>query len=319
MMIERLVKDNKKFMVMLAITFTILVALPLCLRGGWISLVTEMLILSLSACSVNLLMGYTGMISFGSAGLYAVGAYTTAILLTRYNIPFAFALVSGPVIALIISYIVGWFCVRRTATYFALLTLAFGQLLHTIMFEWYGFTGGDDGIVGIELPQFLSSPTNCYYFILAIVLACLLLQWIIVKSPFGKMLTCIRENPERAEFIGIDVHKSQLIVFVIHGFFLGIAGSLFCVLNRNVFPDYANWPKGAEMLIACIFGGMHNFLGPVFGAITYLALDKLVVSFTEYWPLVLGLIVVLCVLFLPGGIIGFVSEKWRVRFRGERG
>ena len=244
MIIERLVRDNKQLTVMLAITFAILFTLPLCLGGGWISFANEILIVALSACSVNLLMGYTGMISFGSAGLYAVGAYTTAILITRYNVPFAFALVCGPVITLIISYIVGWFCVRRTATYFALLTLAFGQLLHTIMFEWYDFTGGDDGIVGIAIPEFLYSPTNGYYFTLAIVLACLLVQWIIVNSPFGKMLTCIRENPERAEFIGIDVHKSQLIVFVIHGFFLGIAGSLFCVFNRNVFPDYANWPKG---------------------------------------------------------------------------
>ena len=291
--------------------------LPLFIGLGSVSLVNEMLILAVAACGLNLILGYTGMVSFGPAGLYAVGAYTTALLLVYTKIPFGLTLIAGPLMAGIASVIVGWFCVRLTRVYFSLLTLAFSQIIHTIIFEWYGFTGGDDGIVEIPVPEFLESITNYYYFSLIIVVVCLALMWMIVNSPFGKTLQALRENPERTESIGIHVRRYQLSAFVLSGFFLGVAGSLFCGFNKNVFPDYAHWMKSSEMLVVCLLGGVYNFLGPVAGSIVYMFLDKLITSYTEYWPLVLGLVIIALLIFLRGGIVGFIAE--RVAIARQRG
>ena len=238
-----------------------------------------------------------------------MGAYTTALILIYTKIPFGLAFAAGPLVAAIASVIIGWFCVRLTHVYFALLTLAFAQIIPTIVFEWYGFTKGDDGIVDIPIPQFLDSIINYYYFSLIIVCVCLALMWMIVTSPFGKTLQALRENPERTEFIGIHVRLYRLSAFVLSGFFLGAAGSLFCGFNKNVFPNYAHWMKSTEMLVVCLLGGLYNFLGPVVGSIVYILLDKIITSFTQYWPLVLGLVVLALLLFLKGGIAGFVSEK----------
>lgn len=289
--------------------FAFFAVLPLFIGPGWISIVNEMLILAVAACGLNLILGYTGMVSFGPAGLYAVGAYTTALLLVYTKIPFGLTLIAGPLIAGIASVIVGWFCVRLTRVYFSLLTLAFSQIIHTIIFEWYGFTGGDDGIVEIPVPEFLESITNYYYFSLIIVVVCLALMWMIVNSPFGKTLQALRENPERTESIGIHVRRYQLSAFVLSGFFLGVAGSLFCGFNKNVFPDYAHWMKSSEMLVVCLLGGVYNFLGPVAGSIVYMFLDKLITSHTQYWPLVLGLVILALLIFLRGGIVGFIAER----------
>jgi branched-chain amino acid transport system permease protein len=283
--------------------------LPLVLPLSWLSLLTEMLILALAACGLNLILGYAGMVSFGPAGLYAVGAYTTALFLVYTELPFWLAFVAGPVFAGIIAIVIGWFCVRLTHVYFALLTLAFAQIVHTILFEWYAFTKGDDGIVGIPIPLLLNSIPNYYYFSLGVVCICVALIWMIVNSPFGKTLQALRENPERTEFIGINVRLYQLAAFVLSGFFLGVAGSLFCGFNKNVFPAYAHWMKSTEMLVVCLLGGIYNFLGPIVGSLVYILLDKVITSYTHYWPLVLGLVVIALLLFLKGGIAGAFAEK----------
>jgi branched-chain amino acid transport system permease protein len=291
------------------IAFVLLALMPAFIGKSWVSLLCEILILTVAASGLNLMMGYTGMISFGPAGLYAVGAYTTALLIVKTGAPFGLALIAGPVVATLLSLIVGWFCVRRTAVYFALLTLAFSQLIHILVFKWYGFTGGDDGIVDIGVPSFLSSIESYYYFALACTALCLLAMRIIVNSAFGKALQVIRENPGRAEFIGLNVRRYQLMAFVIQGFFLGVAGSLECGFIHNVFPPIANWPKSIEMIIACLLGGMYHFLGPFVGATVYILLDKVITGWTEYWSLVLGIVVVFLVLFFRGGIAGFISER----------
>jgi branched-chain amino acid transport system permease protein len=296
--------------VWLVIVLAFLAVLPTFISLGYVSLLIEMLILAIAACGLNLIMGYAGMVSFGPAGLYAVGAYTTALLIVKTGIPFGLAMIAGPVVAALVGVLVGWFCVRRTAVYFALLTLAFSQIIYTIVFQWYSFTGGDNGIVGIGVPDSLSSITHYYYFTLAMSVICIGIMWMICNSSFGRTLQAIRENPERTAFIGIHVRRYQLVAFVLSSFFLGAAGSLFCGFNHNVFPVYAHWSKGADILVVCLLGGMYNFLGPVLGSIVYILLDKTITSFTEYWPLVLGLIVVSAVLFLRGGIAGFISEKF---------
>lgn len=301
----------------LAAAVFVFLLLPLFLPAGWLSLVNEMIILAVAACGLNLMLGYAGMVSFGPAGLYALGAYTTALILYYTQMPFYLAFFAGPVMAAIGSIIIGWFCVRLTQVYFALLTLAFAQIVHTIVFEWYAFTKGDDGIVDIPVPAFLESIPHYYYFSLIVVCICLGLMWMIVNSPFGKTLQALRENPERTEFVGINVRLYRLSAFVLSGFFLGVAGSLFCGFNKNVFPNYAHWMKSTEMLVVCLMGGIHNFLGPVVGSFVYILLDKVITSFTQYWPLVLGLVILALLLFLRGGIAGFIQEKLNVRRKKE--
>ncbi len=292
--------------------------LPIVLQEGYLSLVNEMLILAVAACGLNLMMGYAGMVSFGPAGLYAVGAYTTGLILVYTKIPFWLALAAGPIMAGVVSVVVGWFCVRLTHVYFSLLTLAFSQIIHTILFEWYDFTKGDDGIVDIPVPSFLSSITHYYYFSLVAICVCLFVLWKIVNSPFGKTLQALRENPERTEFIGINVRRYQLAVFIISGVFLGIAGALYCGFNKNVFPDFADMMKSTEMIVVCLMGGIYNFLGPVVGSVVYMFLDKLISSNTHYWPLVLGCVIIALLIFMRGGVVGFVSEKLAPRGE-ERG
>lgn len=297
------------------LAFCLLAVLPAFIGMSWVSLLCEVLILTVAASGLNLMMGYTGMISFGPAGLYGVGAYTTALLIVKAGVPFGLAMIAGPLVVTVVSLIVGWFCVRRTAVYFALLTLAFSQLIHIVIFKWYGFTGGDDGMVDIPIPSFLSSIDSYYYFALVCTALSLLAMWIIVNSAFGKALQVIRENPGRAEFIGLNVKRYQLTAFVIQGFFLGVAGSLECGFIHNVFPPIANWPKSIDIIIACLLGGMYQFLGPFVGSTVYILLDKVVTSWTEYWSMVLGIVVILLVLFFRGGIAGFVSERLSARRR----
>jgi branched-chain amino acid transport system permease protein len=299
---------------LLIILIIFLSAVPFVFPPSWVSLANEMLILALAGCALNLMLGYSGMVSFGPAGLYAVGAYTTAILLTRYHLPFAAAVILAPVVAALVGGIVGWFCVRRSAVYFALLTLAFAQIIWTIIFQWYDFTGGDNGIVSIPIPETLFSITHSYYYILAIVLFCIILLWKIVHSPFGTTLQAIRENPLRTEFIAVHVKRYQLAVFVISSFFLGVAGSLFCVFAGSVFPDYAHWAKSTDMLVICLLGGIYNFAGPIVGSVVYIFISKIISKNTTYWMFFLGIIVMILVLYMRNGIVGFATEKLS-RFR----
>jgi branched-chain amino acid transport system permease protein len=287
-----------------------LLVVPLVLKESWVSLANEMLIMALSGCALNLMLGYAGMVSFGPAGLYAVGAYTTAILLTRYHSPFVLAVIAAPIISGVAGAIVGWFCVRRSAVYFALLTLAFAQIIWTIIFEWYDFTGGDNGIVSIPIPEFFFTISHCYYFSLIIVGVCLFLLWTIVQSPFGKTLQAIRENPNRTEFIAIHLRRYQLAAFVLSSTFLGIAGSLFCIFSGSVFPDYAHWVKSTDMLIVCLLGGFYNFAGPLVGSFAYIFLSKLISKQTMFWMFFLGVVIVFLVLFMRNGIMGYLTEKF---------
>jgi len=286
-----------------------LLVVPFIFPQSWVSLINEMLIMALAGCALNLMLGYGGMVSFGPAGLYAVGAYTTAILLTKFGAPFFIAVLAAPVVAAIVGAVVGWFCVRRSAVYFALLTLAFAQIIWTVIFEWYDFTNGDNGIVSIPIPEALYSIMNVYYFSLLIVTACVFVIWRIVKSPFGSTLQAIRENAMRTEFIAVPVRRYQLAAFVLSSFFLGIAGSLFCVFAGSVFPDYAHWVKSTDMLVVCLLGGIYNFAGPIVGSGVYILISKVISKNTTYWMFFLGIIVVFLVLYMRNGMVGFAAEK----------
>lgn len=283
--------------------------LPFFIGEGWTGLVIETFIMAIAASAANLMTGYSGLVSFGIAGFYGAGAYITGLLITKLATPFGAALLAGPIGCAILALPIGWFCVRRTAVYFSMLSLAFSQLMYVVVYTWYGFTGGDDGIVGVSVPDFLSSVFSYYYFVLAILVITLVVMRIIIQSPFGKTVQALRENPDRSNFIGINVRSYQHAVFVLSSFFLGLAGSLYCGFNKNVFADYLFWVKTFEIIIVYLLGGIFNFMGPTIGAFIYIFANKIITRYTEYWPMALGMLIVLITLFMPNGVAGFISER----------
>jgi branched-chain amino acid transport system permease protein len=285
---------------------------------------TDIAILALFAVSLNLLLGYTGLVSFGHAAYFGVGAYTTGILMKKLGLPFLLAFPAGGVVAGLVALVFGVFCVRLTKIYFAMLTLAFAQIVWAICFKWNDVTGGEQGMPEIpyptldwmgRLPLLGDLRTSDHFYLLTVVLVGLCL-WVlrrIVGSPFGRILTTIRENPERAEFIGVNVRRFELAAFVIAGAFAGLAGALFGIFNRGVFPDFVYWPKSSEALIMTILGGMNYFYGPAVGALVLLVLNQQITSYTQYWPFILGTILIVLLFAFPGGIVGAlhtVVRRW---------
>jgi branched-chain amino acid transport system permease protein len=282
---------------------------PLFMNENWLSLIIEMLLLALAASALNLLLGDCGIVSFGHAGFFGVGAYAFGLLAYYKIVPFGIAFLLGIVAVILFAVIAGWFVVRLVEIYFALLCLAFSQIIWVIVSAWYGVTHGDDGLNGIPVPNWLHSTTNCYYFVLVVVALCLAGLYLTRESPFGRSLRALRDNRTRASAIGIDIRKHIFIAFVISGLFCGVAGILLVVHLHCAFPSYVNFIKSGEFLFVCLLGGMYNYVGPIVGAFLYLFLHHLITRYTEYWPLVLGLGIVLIAIFFRGGVAGFVIEK----------
>lgn len=305
---------RKNHLVGYVLVLLVVGVLPFFISAGWSSLVIEIFIMTIAATAANLMTGYAGLVSFGIAGFYGAGAYITALLVMKAGLPFGLAFIGGPIGVAVLALPIGWFCIRRTAIYFSMLSLAFAQLLYVIVYTWYSFAGGDDGIVGIPIPAFLRSTSAYYYFALMVTIASLAVMWMIVNSPFGKTIQALRDNPERTGFIGINVKRYQHAVLIISAFFLGLAGSLYCGFNQNVFADYINWPKTFEIIIVYLLGGIYNFIGPSLGAVIYIFLSKIISKYTEYWPLFLGGIIILITLFMQRGMAGFIEK----RFTGKR-
>jgi branched-chain amino acid transport system permease protein len=279
----------------------------------------DIAIWALFATSLNLLVGYTGLVSFGHAAYFGIGAYTAGILMKKLGVSFLLALPAAGLLAALLAALFGFFCVRLTRIYFAMLTLAFAQIVWAICFKWNEVTGGEQGMPEIPYPDFAwfesigavvpfvgGWRTAEYFYFVSLVVVAVSLWCLrrIVASPFGRMLTTIRENPERAAFIGVDVRRYELAAFVLAGGFAGIAGGLFGIFNRGVFPDFAYWNKSAEVLIMTLLGGIHTFFGPAVGAAVLIWLNQQIVSYTQYWPLILGTILIVLLFVFPGGIAG---------------
>ena len=288
---------------------------PLALPPFFLQLLTEIAIVGLFATAFNLLMGFGGMVSFGHAAYFALGAYAPALLVKRAGVPVLLALPAAPVVAAAGALLFGYFIVRLSHTYFAMLSLAFGQIVFTVIFKWKALTGGDDGLLDVWPPPLLKSPAAYYYFTLAVVGLSVLALRAIVDSPFGYALRSVRENPRRARFIGIDVRRHQLVAFVISGAFSGLAGGLFAFYNGSVFPDFAYFTKSFEPLVVALLGGVQSFFGPLAGALGFKILEWLVSrQWPVYWPLFLGTIVILVIVLLPKGFVGLVEGRpWRTR------
>lgn len=298
---------------LLILIIVLFICMPIFCKESTVMLLAEIFSLLLFAVSINLLLGYTGMIPFGHAAFYGVGVYSFAIMLKQVGLSLPLAMVLAPIITSLLGIIIGFFCIRLVGLKFAMLSLAFGQIVWAIIYKWYSFTGGDNGIMDIPLPKFLYETNNCYYFILIIVVLSLLAVWKIINSPFGWTLESIRENAQRVYFIGTDARRYQLIAFAISSFFAGLAGALFVLISHNAFPEYVFWSKGGEGLIMVVLGGMYSFFGPIIGAFVMVLLHTFILTHTEYWPFFLGGILVVIMLFAPQGIVGIVGKIMTIK------
>jgi len=301
------------------VIFLVLLILPSFIPRFYTYILALIFVTSLLAMSLNLVVGHGGLFQFHHGVFYGVGAYTVALMLKKTSLPMWTGFIAGPIVAAMIGLIIGWLCVRLSRLYFGMLQISLGSLIWVIVFRWYSFTGGDDGIFGIPMPSLLSSSKNSYYFILIILAICLILMYMILKSPFGSTLQAIRDNPQRCEAIGINVRRHQLIAIVIATFFAGIAGVLFVALERSVFTDLLFWTLSLEIFIMCLLGGWFTFAGPILGAAIMVALRTFVGIFTEYWTLILGIMLILIIFFLPEGVMGYLEKIFKPRTREEAG
>jgi len=293
----------------------VLLVLPPILPRFYTYILAVIFVTSLLAMSLNLVLGHGMIFQFHHGVFYGVGAYTTALMLSKTSLPMWLGFFAGPIAAALVGLLIGWFCVRLTRLYFGMLQISLGSLIWAIAFRWYAFTGGDDGIHGIPMPSLISSLNSVYYFILIILVICLVALYLILKSPFGSTLEAIRDNPQRCEAVGVNVRRHQLKAIVIATFFAGVAGVLFVVLEGSVFPDLLFWVLSLEIFIMCLLGGWFTFAGPILGAAIMVSLRTFVGIFTEYWTLILGVILILLIFFLPEGVMGYFLERFRPQAR----
>jgi len=252
------------------------------------------------------------LFQFHHAAFYGVGAYTTGLILAKTSWPWWIGLIAGPVAAAMVGLLIGMFCVRLNRLYFGMLQISLGSLVWAIAFRWYSLTGGDDGIHGIPIPELISSLKGSYYFVLIVLGVSLILMYLIYKSPFGTTLQAIRDNAERCAAVGINVRRHQLMGIVIATFFAGVAGVLFVIVEGSIFPDLLFWVLSLEVFIMCLLGGWFTFAGPILGAAAIVSLRTFVGTHTDYWTLILGVILILLIFFLPDGIMGYnYREKIR--------
>jgi branched-chain amino acid transport system permease protein len=293
---------------LLAIAALAAIALPLGLSDFWTFIATEVLVFALYAVSFNLLLGYGGMLSFGHAAFFGVGGYTVAILAKHGGLPLTVAFIAAPLVAALTAAIIGYFSVRRIGIYFAMLTFAFQMLLYTVALKATGLTGGDDGITGLKAAGALAKPIYYYWFALIVVVVALVIVHRIVHSPFGMTLQALRGNGRRVEYVGINVRAHQLATFVVAGTIAGVAGAIFAISSGNVFPGWLNWTASATPIVMAVLGGFRTFIGPVVGAAVYVMLEVVISGHTEYWPLIMGTIILVLVLAMPDGIMGMTKK-----------
>ena len=272
--------------------------------------------LALFATSLNLLIGYAGMVSFGHGMFFGLGAYGFGLIMQRTSMPIPLALLASLAIAAAVATVVGAICVRLKDIYFAFVTLAFQMLLYSLITSWVSFTGGDQGLRGgIPRPVFLgidlAKYTHLYLFSSVLLVIGLLAMRHIAESPFGYSLRVIRDNAVRASFLGINVWRMKLAVFVIAGTFAALGGAVMSLFVSGAYPEFANWPMSGEAVFMIMLGGLGVFLGPLVGTMLLLLLNDGITRFTEYYGLALGLVILLFTLGLRKGLLDFAVDMVR--------
>ncbi len=273
----------------------------------YVHLAARVIIYGLYAVAFNILFGYTGLVSFGQALFYGIGAYVTGMLAKSMGPEFFIVyILLGAVVASGVSVLVGLLTLRLTGVYFTMLTLAFAQLVWGLTFKLYHFTGGDDGIQAIPKPEMLagSGVLKYYLFSFVIVTICIYIIWRLTRSPFGSVLKGIRQNPQRITFLGLNVYRNQLVAYVVSAFFCAVAGGLYAGLDGSIHPDMLHWPTSGNAILMATIGGMGSFFGPVVGAAILTGLEEIVGKYTEYWSFFIGAVVIFVVILFPRGVLG---------------
>jgi branched-chain amino acid transport system permease protein len=290
------------------------------------------LIFGIAALGFNLLLGYTGLLSFGHSAFFGTGAYVAAFLVKYWEIRSMEAfIVAGVLGSLAVAAIIGAVCVRYTRIFFGILALALSQVLWSLALKLFWVTGGTDGLrvptptllggivsdalgVSADKTEFLAH--RYYYYVLVVFVLSTAVMWVIVHSPFGKALQAIRDNEVRAEFVGVQVRRYRYVAFLVSGAFTGLAGTLWVPLNGLVTPDVLYWPFSGRIVFMAVLGGFRTFWGPIVGGFVYNYLEVWAVGTTVYWQLVLGVILVALVLAMPTGLVGTAGQLV-TRLRGR--
>jgi branched-chain amino acid transport system permease protein len=279
-------------------------------------LASEILIFALFAMAFDLVLGYAGMLSFGHAAFFGIGSYGTGILLIRVYPSVPLALLGSVLLSSVAAFLIGFASIRRRGIYFTMVTLAFAQMVYFVAFKWTGLTGGDDGLQGVPRPSVgpidLAPEINLYYFILFLVVISTVIIIRVVNSPFGNALQALRENRDRTMSIGYDVDRLRIMVFVISGFFSGLAGGLYALLQNFVPLSSLYWTTSGEVVVMTIAGGIGTLFGPVLGAFGIILVRDLISNYTETWSFFMGILFMAAVLGFRGGIIGLLRDRLKV-------
>ena len=310
---------SRKLLVLAAIWVVLLLApywmAPL---GGYTALATRVLVLGLAAMSVNFLLGFTGVLSFGHAAWFGLGAYGAGLTLKYLAPSTPLAVIAGMLLGGLCGAILGTLLVRRRGVYFAMVTIAFGQVFYYIAFQWSSVTGGDDGLRGFARQpldfglfklDILTDANNFYYFVLFCFALVVGAMGFILRSPFGRTMIAIRENERRARFLGLSVERHIWLAFSISCFFTALAGTLYALLNNFADPLGLNYIMSGNIVMITVMGGMRTFWGPLVGAVLFVMLQDYVSSMTANWMFFVGLTFVLVVLFFPRGLMGMLQQR----------
>ena len=311
--------QSRKLIVLVAIWAVLLLApywmAPL---GGYTALATRVLVLGLAAMSLNFLLGFTGVLSFGHAAWFGLGAYGAGLALKYLTVSTPLAVIAGILLGGLCGAILGLLLVRRRGVYFAMVTIAFGQVFYYIAFQWSSLTGGDDGLRGFHRQpldfgffklDILGNDIAFYYFVLFCFALAIGAMAFILRSPFGRTMIAIRENERRARFLGIPVERHIWIAFSLSCFFMAFAGALYALVNNFADPRGLHYSQSGDCVMMAVMGGMRNFWGPLLGAVVFVVLQDYLSSVTVNWMSFVGLLFVLVVLFFPRGLLGFLQRS----------
>jgi branched-chain amino acid transport system permease protein len=293
----------------LAVVAAALAVVPLFAGEYTLVLLIDILVFALFAASLHFLMGPGGMASFGHAAYFGMGAYAAAIVLLRFALPMPLALAAAPLAAALGAALFGWFCVRLSGVYLAMLTLAFAQIAWSIAFQWDSLTGGSNGLVGVWPPPWVASKPAYYYLCLAVCGGATAALWRAIDAPFGQALRAVRDSPLRAEAIGIDARAHQWLAFMAAGLFAGLAGGLFAFSKGSISPETLSVPRSVDALVMVLLGGVHTLTGPLLGAAVFTWLADAASRAFDYWRAATGGVILLLVLAFPQGLAGALA-RW---------
>jgi branched-chain amino acid transport system permease protein len=304
----------------LIIIWAVLLAVPIWLPlvGGYTALAGRVLVLGLAAMSFNILLGFTGVMSFGHAAYFGLGAYGAGLTLKFLTPSTPLAILMGTLLGGVLGALFGLLIVRRRGVYFAMVTVAFGQVAFYVAYSWNDLTGGYDGLrgfsrapinLGLTTIDIANNGTAFYYFLLFVFAVAAALQGLLLASPFGRTLLAIRENERRARFLGIPIERHIWVSFSISCAFTALAGSLYALLNNFADPMGLHYSLSGEIVIMTVMGGMRAFWGPLLGAAVFVVLQDYISSMTVNWMSFIGLIFVLVVLFFPRGLLGMLQRR----------